>query len=177
MKLFTIFSGIIGFFVLVFLASLFFPHQYRIERSTVIKKPVYESFAYLNNIKNWKDWSPWNTDIDSSMQTFYSPSVSGVGATQYFSGALVGTGRFKITESISNEKICYDLSINQALIHASASFYFKPAGANTQLFWVDSGDVGYNPLFRFLLPGKIRSTEESFEEGLMAIKHAAETKY
>ncbi len=176
MKLFTIFAGIIGFFVLVFVVSLFFPHEYRIERSTVIKKPVYESFAYLNNIRNWQEWSPWNREIDSTMESFYSPNVRGLGATQYFRGNLVGNGRFKIIQSITNERICYDLSINQGLIHSSAVFYFKPIGANTQLFWLDTGDVGYNPVFRFMLPDKISSTEEGFEEGLRSIKHAAESK-
>lgn len=176
MKLFTIFVGILGFFALVFVISLFFPRQYRIEKSTLIHKPVSSTYGYLNNIKNWSDWSPWNTSLDSSMVSFYSVNNSGIGATHYFRGGLVGAGRFKITESILNQKIHYDLSINEGQMHSEATFYFKAVHAGTQLYWVDSGDVGLNPLFRYLLPSKIHETERNFEDGLKAIKLAAETK-
>ncbi len=165
-----------GFFALVFVISLFFPRQYRIEKSTLINKPVTSTYAYMNNIKNWSDWSPWNTSLDSTMVSFYSVQNSGVDATHYFRGNLVGSGRFKITESIPNQKIRYDLSINEGLMHSEATFYFKSVKAGTQLFWVDSGDVGFNPLFRYLLPSKIHETEHNFEDGLKAIKLAAETK-
>jgi hypothetical protein len=59
------------------------------------------------------------------------------------------------------------MSINQC-------FYLKDLGGKTQLSWVDEGDVGYNPIFRFLLPTKISGTEAGFEEGLVVIKQAAE---
>ncbi len=176
MKLFGIFAAILGLAALVFLVSLLFPKTYRIERSTVINKPVYETYAYMNSIRNWADWSPWNTQLDSSMVSFYSKEKSGVGAAQYFRGGLVGIGRFKITKSQQNEMIHYDLSINEGTMHSEATFYFKPVANKTHLIWVDSGDVGYNPIFRFMLPSKIKSTEAGFEEGLFEIKRAAEKR-
>lgn len=163
-----------GLVALVFGVSLLFPHTYRIERSTVINRPVYETYAYMNNIRNWADWSPWNTDLDSSMVSFYSPQYNGVGSTQYFRGGLVGLGRFRITQTRNQEMIHYDLSINEGTMHSEATFYFKPVGNKTHLIWVDSGDVGYNPIFRFMLPGKVSGTEQAFEEGLVLIKRAAE---
>lgn len=165
-----------GFFALIFIASLAFPHQYRIEKSVIINKPLSSTFNYLNQIQNWKDWSPWNNSLDSSMVSFYSQIKMGEGATQYFNGGLVGNGRFRIIESIPEQKLRYDLSINEGQMHSEAIFYFASVAGSTQLFWVDSGDVGYNPLFRFMLPGKVTSTEESFEQGLKAIKLAAESK-
>lgn len=174
MKLFGIFAAIIGLVGLVFLVSLLFPKTYRIERSTVINKPVYETYAYMNSIRNWADWSPWNNNLDSSMVSFYSKVKSGVGSTQYFRGGLVGVGRFKINKCTQNAMIHYDLCINEGTMHSEATFYFKPIANKTQLIWVDSGDVGYNPIFRFMLPSKIKSTEAGFEEGLYQIKHTAE---
>lgn len=176
MKLLGIFAGIFGLVGLVFLVSLLFPREYRIERSTVINKPVYETYAYMSSIRNWADWSPWNTDLDSSMVSFYSKVKSGEGAAQYFRGGLVGVGRFRITQSRLNEMIHYDLSINEGIMHSQATFYFKAVANKTHLMWVDSGDVGYNPIFRFMLPSKIKSTEAGFEEGLFQIKRAAEKR-
>ena len=176
MKLFKIFAGIMGFFALVFLVSLFFPRQYKIEKTTVVNIPVYESFAYLNQIQNWKDWSPWNSSLDSTMVFFYSQNKSGLGAAQYFRGDLVGIGRFRIVESLPNEKIKFNLSLDHGFMNINQTFYFKALGGKTQLTWVDEGDVGMNPLFRFMLPTKIKNSEDAFEEGLITIKRAAENK-
>jgi hypothetical protein len=174
MKLFKVFASVFLVVILVFITSLFFPHAYRIERSTVVNKPVFETFAYMNDIRNWQDWTPWTTNLDSSMKTFYSPRTAGENARHYFHGNLVGTGRFRITESVPNEKISYDLSINNGALSAKATFYFKAIDGKTQLTWLDSGDVGMNPLYRFMVPSKISSTAEAFEEGLRNIKLAAE---
>src|SRR2546423_4659757 len=111
MKLFKVFLSFFIITALIFITSLFFPKQYHIERSIVVNKPLFETFAYMNNIRNWQNWSPWNKDLDSTMFTFYSPVTAGQHAVHYFSGNLVGTGRFKINESIPNEKIRYNLSI------------------------------------------------------------------
>jgi hypothetical protein len=179
MKLFKIFAGIMGFFALVFVVSLFFPRTYKIEKTTVINMPDHETFAYLNNIRNWADWSPWNTDLDSSMVFFLSKVTEGKGAAQYFRGGLVGNGRFRIVESNPNESIAYSLYIDMgegSFMSISQKFVLKSLGGKTQLTWVDEGDVGMNPLYRFLLPSKIKSTEQGFEEGLAVIKKSAENR-
>ena len=179
MKLFKIFAGIMGFFALVFVVSLFFPRTYKIEKTTVVNMPVQETYNYLNNVRNWADWSPWNTDLDSSMVFFLSQSTEGKGAAQYFRGGLVGLGRFRIVESIPNESIAYDLYIDMgegSFMSISQKFILKPLDGKTQLTWVDAGDVGLNPLYRFLLPSKIKSTEQGFEEGLAVIKKSAENR-
>jgi hypothetical protein len=173
MKLFNIFAGIMGFFGLVFLISRFFPHSYKIEKSTTINLPVEQTYAYLNDMKYWNDWSPWNKSIDSTMVLFYSQIKTGKGATQYFRGNLVGNGRFKITESIPNEKIQFHLSLNGGELAIYQTFYLKNIGGQTQLNWVDTGDVGNNPIYRFMLPSRISSQEQGFEEGLKTIKEAA----
>ncbi len=174
MKLFNIFVGIMGFFGLVFLVSLFFPHTYKIEKSTVVNRSIQQTYDYLNHIENWSDWSPWNTNVDSSMVFFYSKNKSGIGAAQYFRGGLIGNGSFRIIQSVPNEKITYRLSINEGAMAINQTFEFKMLGNHTQLTWVDEGDVGMNPLYRFMLPSKISATEQGFEEGLMVIKKAAE---
>ena len=102
MKLFRVFAGILGFILLFFLVSLLFPRTYRVERMVVVNKPVYESYAFMSDIRNWKKWSPWNSSIDSTFYTFYTKQTSQIGAKQYIGGNLVGVGSFTITEAISN---------------------------------------------------------------------------
>lgn len=178
MKFFNVFVGILGFFAILFIVSLFFPRKYLIKKSITIDKSVNETFDYLNNIKNWNDWSPWNTDLDSTLTFFYSKKDTGTGAVQYFRGNQIGMGSFKITNSQTNSVLAYtfNLHFNEANFISGATFYFEPTGNNTLLSWIDSGDVGYNPLHRFMLPAKIKSTEAAFAEGLNNIKKAAESK-
>jgi hypothetical protein len=176
MKLFKVFAGIMGFFALVFLVSLFFPRQYKIERSIAINLPVQETFAYLNEVENWQDWSPWNQNLDSTMRFFYSQNKSGIGAAQYFRGNLIGIGRFRIIESLPNEKIQFNLSLDHGFMNINQTFLFSSVDGKTQLTWLDEGDVGFNPIFRFMLPTRIQNSEIAFEEGLLTIKRAAEKK-
>ncbi|MFN4083336.1 MAG: hypothetical protein ACK4K9_06855 [Bacteroidia bacterium] len=178
MKFFNIFISIIGFFAIVFIVSLFFPRTYHIKSSVIIGKPVSYTFDYLNTITNWNDWSPWNKDLDSTLTSFYSPVKKGNGATQYFNGKNLGHGSFIIRNSIKDSLISYSFKLHfkEADFISGATFYFEPSENNTLLHWVDTGDVGYNPLLRFMLPSKINSTKESFNEGLQMIKKAAETK-
>jgi hypothetical protein len=173
MKLFKIFVSIIGIVVLVFLVSLLFPRSYKVERVIVVNKPVYESFAFMNNIKNWSRWSPWNASIDSTFRTFYSKQTAGAGARQYIGGQF-WVGSFIITESVTNEKISYLLTLNDGTMTARASFLFSNLDGHTKLAWVEEGDVGYNPIKRFMMSYLTSSTEKSFDEGLVTIKKAIE---
>jgi hypothetical protein len=174
MKLFKVFAGILGFILLFFLVSLLFPRTYKVERMVMVNKPVYESYAFMSDIRNWKKWSPWNSSIDSTFYTFYTKQTNQIGAKQYIGGNLVGVGSFTITEAISNEKISYLLSINEGYITAKASFMFSAMNGRTKLSWVDEGDVGYNPFKRYMMSYVTGNTAKSFDEGLLAIKRAIE---
>ncbi len=174
MKLFKIFLSFFVIVALVFVVSLFFPHHYKIEKSVTINKPIYQSFSFMNDIKNWEKWSPWNKDIDSSMKFFYSKNTVGKDAKFYFRGNLVGIGYLSISESVPNEMIQTFLNINEQELTSHATFRFTDLGNKTQLSWIDEGDVGYNPILRFMVPSKIENTELAFSEGLMKIKIAIE---
>jgi len=179
MKFFNVFVSIIGLFVIVFLVSLFFPRTYKISSSISVNVPANKSFDFLNNIKNWSNWSPWNKSIDSTIIFFYSTADTGVNAAQYFYGKNIGHGSCRINNSITNKLISYSfkLHFNETDFISSATFYFKPQNNYTLITWIDSGDVGLNPVHRFMLPTKIKSTQQSFDEGLVKIKKATEKFY
>ena len=175
MKMFKLF---LSFFLVagaIMGISLFFPNTYHIDRSVTIQKPVSKVFNYMNNLRNWEQWSMWNKDIDSTLKIFYRERSDSLGGVQYFSGDRIGTGRFKIIEHISDQKLGYNLFMNNGDISASGTFTFKAVNnQTTELHWLDSGYVGYNPFFRFMLPNKIKSTSEAFDEGLGRIKKILE---
>lgn len=174
MKLFKFYLSIFVFIGLFFGIALLFPHKYKFESSIEINKPVEETFAYMSNLKNWEQWSAWNKEMDTSLIFFYSRESNTLGARQYFTGNLLGKGRFIINNIKPNDFLSYNLYMHEGEIKANGTFYFIQKNNTTQLTWVDSGDVGYNPIFRYMIPFKRSSTEAAFEEGLKRIKEKLE---
>lgn len=173
MKLFKIF---ISFWLLIaafFGVSLLFPREFKVDRSIIIDKPVYETFAYLNNIQNIAKLSPWDKKIDSTMSWFFSQKISGKNASYYFKGNLLGRGYLKIVDCVPNEKLETILKINNGELTSGSTFYFEAIGPDkTKLSWRDYKDVGYNPFHRYQIPSKTAQTELQFDEGLVKIKIA-----
>jgi len=174
MKLFTIYFSFFIIVGLFFGVSLFFPHKYKFERSIEINKPVHETFLFMNDLRNWEKWSVWNKSLDSSMILFYGKRSDSLGARQYFDGKILGKGRFEIINYKNDEVLSYNLNMHQNEVNANGTFFFTQKNNSTQLSWVDSGDVGYNPIFRYMIPSKKKSTETAFDEGLKRIKENLE---
>jgi len=176
MKLFKVFLSFFLIIGLFFGISLFFPHQYKFEKSIDINKSRSEVFGYMNNLKNWEQWSVWNKSLDTSMYIFYSARKDSIGAMQYFNGNLLGSGRFRISNIKANEFLSYNLQMHQSEVNANGTFFFNDKNNMTQLIWIDSGDVGFNPIYRYMIPSKRSSTEAAFDEGLKRIKLSIESK-
>ncbi|MFN6341166.1 MAG: hypothetical protein ACK4Y6_02085 [Bacteroidota bacterium] len=65
--------------------------------------------------------------------------------------------------------------MNKGDVSANGTFTFNAVDTTTtELHWIDSGYVGYNPFFRFMLPNKIKSTSEAFDAGLSRIQKMME---
>ena len=51
------------------------PERFLVQRSTVINAPPKKIFAIINDLKKWKDWSPW-AESDATAQISYSKILS-----------------------------------------------------------------------------------------------------
>ena len=174
MKLFKYFFILFVLVVLFVGVSRFFPNTYYVKRTVEINTPVDSAFAFMSNLHNWPSWSLWNTATDSSLTTFYNKQTVGLGARQYFHGSLIGEGRFEVITYEQNKTVGYNLYMNQGEASANGKFVFETINNKTLLHWIDSGDVGNNPLFRYMLSSKVASTEKTFDDGLKRIKDVLE---
>jgi hypothetical protein len=171
MKLFKIFLGFFLIVLSVIIVSRFFPHTYHVEKSIIINKPRQEVFGYMAHMKNWEEWSLWNKSIDSTLYYFYNLKQDTLGARQYIRAQLIGDGYFELTEFKRDSLLHFNLVVNKGDRTAAGTFLFTPVSANTTLLtWIDSGDVGFNPLKRFMIPFVTKSTAETLERGLLSIK-------
>lgn len=176
MKLFKVYLIIFAVVIGVIIISRFFPHKYFVERSIVIDKPIEQTFGYMSNLKNWEQWSLWNKSIDSTLYYFYNNKFDTLGARQYLRGELLGRGVFEVDSFIHNQLLHFTLVVNDGDRTASGTFLFKSINpSSTSLHWIDSGDVGNNPIKRFMIPFVTKNTEATLDAGLASIKKCAES--
>jgi hypothetical protein len=175
MKIFKIFLTLFLLIGLFYLGSLFFPKTYHINRSVVINKPIDTVFHFMQDLHNWDKWSLWNKETDTTLKLFYGKRSDSLGGRQYFEGDILGEGRFLIDRYKYNQLLGYNLYMNKGQISANGTFLFDAINSNqTTLQWVDSGNVGNNPIFRYMMYTKVNATQKAFDKGLARIKAALE---
>ncbi|MFA6262284.1 MAG: hypothetical protein WC760_12500 [Bacteroidia bacterium] len=176
MKLFKLFISLFLIAILTFVVSLFFPRSYRIERSIKVNVPVDKAYSFMQDFRNWEQWSLWNKSMDSTLYYFYGRTSAGQGGRQYFYGNALGSGRFLFDTCITNQQLKYSLYMHGGEVNTQGEFQFSGNTTEATITWINAGDVGYNPLYRFMIPSKISSTEKVFDDGLGRIKNILESK-
>lgn len=159
--------------IILVIISYILPGSYRVERSIVInadKEIIFEQFCDFNN---WDNWAPWSSDLDSTAEYEYIGSCE-QGAVQRWEGEDIGNGEMIITKLIPYELMEYDLSFDNGKFQSVGLMSIEPENGEYKLTWVDEGDLGYNPVARYmgLLMDSYIGTD--FEQGLTNLKELSE---
>lgn len=171
MKLFKVYLIIFSVVAVFVIGSRFFSPSYIVRETIVVNKPISETFAYLSNLKNWEQWSLWNKSIDSSLFYFYNRRFDTLGARQYITGNLIGKGFIETTHFDANKSLTYRMYMREGDMTANGVFTFAAINdTQTEIAWIDSGNVGNNPIKRYMIPFVTKSTAETFKQGLERIK-------
>ncbi len=179
MRLFKFFLISVGILtVLVFVLSLAFPSTALLERSGAIEAPADKVYAYLTDLKTWKEWNPWHPEFNpqSGVTVQYSPVTSGEGAM--FVWPVPGSkepGRVKITEVVPGKSVTYIMT-HPDMKHVTAHFDLKPTADSlgTAILWRFEAHVGMTPWWKlrgFMMDRMFGST---MEDGLNHLKKLAE---
>jgi hypothetical protein len=171
-----ILGGLAVFVLLLVLVAFFLPRQYRIERTAVIKARPEVVHAQIADLRAWKSWGAWQ-ERDPGMQITYSEKSIGVGAWSAWISKQEGSGKMTIT-SQTPTKVTYDLDFPDAGFKSVGSLELAadPAGASTKVTWVDSGDLGMNPMNRWFGLFLDKMMGPDFERGLSNIAKIVEKK-
>ncbi|MCU0421600.1 MAG: hypothetical protein MUC81_02225 [Bacteroidia bacterium] len=130
----------------------------------------------MSDFKNWEKWSLWNKQVDPSLGYFYNKKSGVVGAKQYFYADKIGKGCFEITALTSDSALSFLLTINKSDHTANGTFLFNAENdSTTKLTWIDSGDVGDNPIKRFMIPLSKSNSEQNLDASLKQIKKVLES--
>ncbi len=88
---------IAGIIILLLVIPVFLPDDVTIEASTEIKASPKVVYNEVNVLRNWKKWSPFETD--STMANKYEGPAAGIGAKRSWTSKHNGNGNIMITRS------------------------------------------------------------------------------
>lgn len=135
----------VGVIVVVAIAAILIyaatkPDSFRVERSASMNAPPEKIFPYIEGLKRWIEWSPYE-GRDPEMKRTYSGAESGKGAVYEWDGNKnVGTGRMEILNSTPPNKVVIKLDFLKPFEgHNTAELTVEPKGGQTIVTWAMYG--------------------------------------
>ena len=159
--------------VLLFAGGYALSPKFSVARSTTIAAPAEKVYALIADPREWKRWTVWN-QRDPAMQISYSGPPSGAGAAWAWQSKSEGDGKMTFTAAEANRRLAYDLYFPDFGTTSAGALELTAAGTGTQVTWRMNGDMGSNPLFRWLALFGDRMVGPDFEAGLANLKGLAE---
>jgi hypothetical protein len=152
------------------------PADFRVTRSIAVSAPAAVVFAQVNDLRQWKAWSPWEKMDPALKRTFEGPSA-GTGASYSWAGnKKVGEGRMTIMESRPNGLIRIKLEFLKPFKAThTAEFAFKAVGNQTAVTWSMFGKNNFVAKAFHLVVDFDKMIGVDFEKGLGQMKSVAET--
>ena len=159
--------------LLLFAGGYALSPKFSVTRSTTISAPAEKVYTLVADPREWKRWTVWN-QRDPAMQISYSGPPSGTGAAWAWQSKSEGDGKMTFTAAEANRRLAYDLYFPDFGTTSAGALELAAAGAGTQVTWRMNGDMGSNPLFRWLALFGDRMVGPDFEAGLTNLKALAE---
>ena len=151
------------------------PDSFRVERSAVIQAPPDKIFPMVNDLAQWKAWSPYEKK-DPAMQRSFSGPAAGLGAVYGWEGNKnVGTGRMEIIESVTPSKIRIQLDFLKPFEgHNVAEFTFVSGEGGTRVTWAMDGPAPFITKLMGVIFNMDKMVGTDFAVGLENLKAVAE---
>lgn len=169
--------ALIGIVVIVVVAvgvAYLLPREVSVERTARIDAAPEAIFPYVNSMKRTEEWSPW-LERDPNVELSYEGPDEGIGSKMSWASDQrdVGTGTQTITASVANERVESDLDFGP-MGTAKAWFALTPVDGGTDVTWGFVGDMGNNPVGRYMGLMMDGLLGPDYEAGLARIKELAE---
>ena len=155
------------------LGGMLLSPKFTVVRSVSINAPPDKVYALVADPRGWKAWSVWN-QRDPAMQITYSGPPSGAGAAWAWTSKTEGDGKMSFTAADPGKRVAYDLYFPDLGTTSQGDLSFTPEGNGTQVRWTMNGDMGGNPLFRWIALFADKMVGKDFEGGLAGLKAVAE---
>lgn len=170
--LLKILGGLAVLVLLLVLVAFVLPRQYRVERSLVINARPEAVLAQVADLRAWKNWGAWQ-ERDPQMKLSYSDQPVGVGSWSAWESNKEGNGKMTII-ALTATKVTYHLEFPDAGMQSTGWIELLPRDGGSQTVWVDTGDLGLNPVNRWFGLFLDKLIGPDFERGLANLKKRVE---
>lgn len=147
--------------------------RFSVVRSTVVSASPDKVYGLLADPRQWKQWSAWNRR-DPAMQITYSGPDAGSGAVWAWKSASQGDGRMSFTTAEPGRRLGYELFFPDFGTTSTGEFTLEATAGGTRVIWRMDGNMGRNPLFRWMALMADGMVGKDFDEGLANLKAVAE---
>ncbi len=168
--------GILALIIILVLVAFLLPKQYKVIRTVTIHAPDSTIYQLTSNFKQWDLWISWTKDTDSTAIYELTGEDGKVGTTWKWNGKKLGNGEMIITETKPNQLFSYDLSFDKGKYQSKGQIIIESFGDSSKVSWTDTGDLGYNPMARYMGLFMDRMMGNDFEKGLTKLKTIAEER-
>ncbi len=167
-----------GIALLFLIGYLSLPNQLNVQSNILIDAPIEKVFNNVNNLKIWESWSPWK-QLDPAMKINYGNQTTGVGGSYQWTSdhPQVDRGSLEISNSIPNQLVETKIYFrNDKSKPGNSQWSFENINGQTKVTWSMHGDLGANPLNKFI--GMIVNSKLGtlFDLGLNKLKTVSEQK-
>jgi hypothetical protein len=151
--------GICALIAIALVRGLFLSSSWSIARSVTIHAEASRIVPCLTDVRRWPEWMAWNRARDPSAE--FTFSGEGVGSMMRWSGKKLGKNRLTLTAIDAASGVEYELCLagrdepsrGSLRVEADpARAADSPASHDSTVVWRDAGDVGWNPIYRWLVP-------------------------
>jgi len=169
-----ILTGLAVLLVAFLITAALRPDDLRVKRSITISTPAAFPFAAINDLRKWREISPYAKDDPAAKYTFEGPAA-GVGSSLNWAGnAKVGTGRITITDSRPNELVRFKFEFFKPWYCTNTTdFIFRPTGSGTEVTWAMSMKNNFIAKASGLIMNMDKMMGDSFAAGLVNLKNLA----
>ncbi len=160
--------------VLFLIIPVFLPTHVGAESSITMKAKPELVFEQVNVLKNWKNWSPFETD--STMVNTYEGPEQGVGAQRHWKGQKMGTGSIKIVLSHPFSDIETQLNFGPQG-QGKGRWHFQQKGDQTFVKWhlqINKLQYPFGRWLGLIMPEMIKKL---IDQGLNNLKTVSVTKH
>lgn len=159
--------------VVLVVGGLLISPKFTVTRSATIAAPADKVYPLIADAKSWSRWAIWH-QRDPAMQIEYGGPPSGPGAKSSWKSDSQGSGTMTFTAAEPHRRVAYELYFPEFGTTSAGEFSLVPEGSGTRVTWVMNGNMGSNPVFRWLALAMDDMVGKDFEAGLANLKAVAE---
>jgi uncharacterized protein YndB with AHSA1/START domain len=169
-------ASLIGLMLAILTVGVFSPSEYRVVRSVVVDAPAGKVFEPIVRLPEWNQWSTRNTQSDPTLKYTYGGEPGSVGSYMAWESEVGSTGKLTLMDIVPDSRIKYTLSMEGGKFHGAGSITLNPVAGGTRVVWEDTGNLGNNPLYKFMGLFMDAMLGADFEKGLKRLKANLEGK-